>query len=437
MMTLTGVACLGVLSLVCTQRVTGASPPPPAPVRISVEYGIDRSNMGTQWTLSWPSEPNISPFLSSEYNKPGDFEARRTAVFDGIARLHPKWFRDGFGKGPESLFVDTVQQVHARGIKLLAVFSAVASDFPQNAYLTPAQSGCQWGVYPLSKINLEAYRMRIESQFQAVRDAHQTVDALEIGNELDLYCNDADSATGAEWAKHQWHWFLTPAQVQTFVNGYAAYLATSVTAIRTYFPNAKIITFGMSMPAAAPLIQALASVKDAKGKVTDYSQLVDGYGSHIYPTSDTTLDLVKGASADLANEAAVFPHVKDKPIWITEWNVTGSSTWNGRPWYFQYTVNGQLGGDYNKPDAQKTSRRWTRPTLSACFRAMSWAACAPHPLPRLISDMCSIILTIRHGNRHSATTWDSTGRMVLRVSASTVRSTHPPGLCCPALRPQS
>jgi hypothetical protein len=52
MMTLTGVACLGVLSLVCTQRVTGASPPPPAPGRISVEYGIDRSNMGTQWTLS-------------------------------------------------------------------------------------------------------------------------------------------------------------------------------------------------------------------------------------------------------------------------------------------------------------------------------------------------------------------------------------------------
>jgi hypothetical protein len=24
-----------------------------------LEFGIDRSNMGTQWTLGWPSEPNV------------------------------------------------------------------------------------------------------------------------------------------------------------------------------------------------------------------------------------------------------------------------------------------------------------------------------------------------------------------------------------------
>src|SRR5215469_3385456 len=54
----------------------------PAPV----EYGIDRSNMGTQWTLSFPQEPNVSPFLSAEYNKPGNFEVRRVTVMDGIAR---------------------------------------------------------------------------------------------------------------------------------------------------------------------------------------------------------------------------------------------------------------------------------------------------------------------------------------------------------------
>lgn len=30
------------------------------------EFGIARSNIGTQWTLAWPQEPNVSPFLAAE-----------------------------------------------------------------------------------------------------------------------------------------------------------------------------------------------------------------------------------------------------------------------------------------------------------------------------------------------------------------------------------
>jgi hypothetical protein len=318
----------------------------PAPV----EYGIDRSNMSTQWTLAWPQEPNVSPFLAAEYNKPGNFEARRVAVLDGIARIHAQWFRDGFGKGPPELFVDLVHLLHARGMKLLAVFGAAASDYPPGAYLSKEKSGCQWGAYPLSKINLDAYQKRIEAQFAAVRAANETVDAFEIGNELDLYCNDADSPTGAEWAKHQWKWFLSPEQVQTFVRGYAPYLAASVASIRKYFPQAKIITYGNSMPTSAPLIEALASARGPDGKITDYTRLVDGYGAHLYPTSTTTLNMVEGATNVLRYDAAHFPHVNEKPIWITEWSPSGSSWWNGQPWYFQYDTHGQVGGDLNKAD---------------------------------------------------------------------------------------
>jgi hypothetical protein len=313
-----------------------------------LEFGIDRSNMGTQWTLGWPQEPSVSPFLKEEYNKPGNFEARRVTVLDGIARLHAQWFRDGFGKGSPDLFVDLVKLVHARGMKILAVYGAAASDYPPDAYLSKEKSGCAWGTYPLSKINLDAYQKRIEAQFAAVRSANETVDAFEIGNELDLYCNDADSPTGAEWAKHQWKWFLSPAQVQTFVHGYGPYLAASVASIRKYFPQAKIITYGNSMPASAPLIEALASVRDANGKITDYTRLVDGYGSHLYPVSDTTQRMVEDATNALRFEAAHYPHVNERPIWITEWNPTGSSWWNGRPWYFQYDARGQIGGDLNK-----------------------------------------------------------------------------------------
>jgi hypothetical protein len=332
-----------------------------------LEFGIDRSNMGTEWTLAPPQEPNISPFLSSEYNKPGDFEARRVAVLDGIARIHAQWFRDGFGKGSPDLFVDLVKLVHARHMKILAVFGAAGSDYPPGAYLTKAQSGCQWGTYPLSKINLAAYQKRIEQQFAAVRAAGETVDAFEIGNELDLYCNDADSPTGAEWAKHQWKWFLSPAQVQTFVRGYAPYLAASVASIRKYFPKAIIITYGNSLPISAPLIEALASVRDANGKVTDYTKLVDGYGSHLYPISTTTLSMVEDATESLRYEAAHYPHVDKKPIWITEWNPAGSSFWDGQPWYFQYNAQGQPGGELNQADVQGVYKAMDRAAAIRTF----------------------------------------------------------------------
>ena len=316
-----------------------------------IEFGIDRSNMSTQWTLAPPQEPNVSPFLASDYNKPGNFEARRVAVLDGIAKVRAQWFRDGFGKGSPDLFVDLVKLVHARGMKMLTVYGAAASDFPPGAYLSKEQSGCQWGTYPLSKINLAAYQKRIEAQFAAVRAAGEIVDAFEIGNELDLYCNDADSPTDAEWAKHQWKWFLSPAQVQAFVHGYAPYLAASVASIRKYFPQAKIITYGNSMPASAPLIEALAKVQDPDGKTTDYTGLVDGYGAHLYPVSSTTLNMVEETTSVLRSEAAHYPHANEKPIWITEWNPSGSSWWNGQPWYFQYDASGRVGGELNKADA--------------------------------------------------------------------------------------
>lgn len=254
-----------------------------------------------------------------------------------------------------------------RGMKMLAIVGAAASDYPPGAYLSKEQSGCQWGTYPLSKINLQAYQKRFEAELAAVRAAGETVEAFEIGNELDLYCNDADNPTGAEWAKHQWKWFLSGAQVQTFVRGYAPLLATSVASIRKYFPQAQIITYGNSMPASAPLIEALASVRGADGKITDYTRLVDGYGSHLYPVSDTTLNMVQEATNSLRYEATHYPHVSEKPIWITEWNPAGSSFWNGRPWYFQYDGRGQPGGELNKADPKGTYKAMDRAGAISVF----------------------------------------------------------------------
>jgi hypothetical protein len=342
-----------------------AVPDTPPTLLEPLQFGVDRSNMATQWTLSWPQEPKVAPFLTADYNKPGNFEARRIAVMDGIARVHPGWFRDGFGGS--DLSIDLLKLVHARGMKMLGIVGAAGSDYPPGAYLSKAQSGCAWGTYPLSKINLAAYQKRIDAELAAVRAAGETVEAFEIGNELDLYCNDADNPTGAEWAKHQWKWFLSSAQVQTFVRGYAPLLAASVTSIRKYFPRAQIITYGNSMPASAPLVEALASVRGADGKLTDYTRLVDGYGSHLYPTSTTTLNMVQDATNSLRYEAAHYPHVQKTPIWITEWNPAGSSWWNGQPWYFQYDSQGKPGGDLNKTDARGVYKAMDQPAAIRTF----------------------------------------------------------------------
>ena len=95
---LKGCALLSVALMLNSCEVFSQPPVQKANPLPRLEFGIDRSNMGTEWTLSPPGLPNIYPF-NGPYNGPGVFEARRTAVFDGIGRMHPQWFRDGFEIG--------------------------------------------------------------------------------------------------------------------------------------------------------------------------------------------------------------------------------------------------------------------------------------------------------------------------------------------------
>jgi hypothetical protein len=318
-----------------------------------VEMGIDRSNMSTEWSLAPPSEPDVYPFNGS-YNGQGVFEARRVAVFDGIARLHTQWFRDGFGAdtpADAAMFVDTVRRVHERGMKILAVVGPTRTDYDPHDVIpgNPKVNGCQWSTAPLSKIDLAKFEHRIRVHFDALKAAGVAVDAFEIGNELDLYCNDADMPETSEFAAHHWKWFLTSEQVHRFAAGYAPFLKTFAGLIKEYFPGAKIITFGMSNPSgnSAPLIAALANFTDASGKTFDYTSLVDGYGTHIYPSSVTTLRVVQGTTAELTAQAGLLPHAAEKPLWITEWNEAGSAFWASHKWYFQYDRSGNVGGDLN------------------------------------------------------------------------------------------
>jgi len=358
----------------------------PAPALPKLEIGIDRSNMGTEWTLSPPSEPNIYPF-NGPYNGIGVFEARRTAIYDGIARLHPQWFRDGFGAdtaADAALFVDAITQIHKYNIKMLAVVGPAGTDFDHKYYVDAASSGCQWGAYPLSKIDLAKFEHRLRTHFDAVKKAGLEVDAFEVGNELDLYCNNTDVPKTSEFAKHQWKWFLTPEQDRAFAAGYAPFLKRYVTVVREYFTQAKIITCGMSNPSgnSMPLIQALANFKDVSGKIFDYTTLVDGYGSHIYLSSDTTLNALTRATDELTSQAATLPHIQEKPIWITEWSESGSAFWSSHKWYFQPTAVGHTLVDLNKPDANHVYPAMMRPQVIEAFmeKVINHLRTQPNPM---------------------------------------------------------
>jgi hypothetical protein len=349
-----------------------AAPPPRSTPATKLEIGIDRSNMSTEWSLSPPSEPNIYPF-TSPYNGPGVFEARRVAIFDGIAAMHPQWFRDGFGADTPAdaeMFVDTVQQIHKRGMKILAVVGPTGTDFDPKDRISPQESGCQWGTHKLSEIDLQLFSARVRTHFDALKKAGESVDAFEIGNELDLYCNDADMPKTSDFAKHNWQWFLTPEQVHAFAVGYAPFLKAFAGLIKEYFPHAKIITCGMSNPSgnSAPLIQAMANFKDASGKTFDYTTLVDGYGSHMYPPADTTLNMIAHTIADLSAQAATYPNSDSKPIWITEWNESGGAAWSSKKWFFQPSNRNGVAADLNSADAKHTYPPMTREEVIRAFR---------------------------------------------------------------------
>ena len=174
------------------------------------------------------------------------------------------------------------------------------------------------------------------------------------------------------------------------------------------------------MPASAPLMEALATVRGADGKITDYTRLVDGYGSHLYPTSTTTLNMVQDATNSLRFEAAHYPHVSQKPIWITEWNPAGSSWWNGQPWYFQYDAHGRPGGNLNKADAHAVYKATDQVGAIRAFN---------HDVVETLRSSATAPVNVSHvfyysydsgGCHRNASTSNTVGRRVcLRASAST------------------
>lgn len=129
--------------------------------------------------------------------------------------------------------------------------------------------------------------------------------------------------------------------------------------------------------------------------------------------------MVQEATGELIYEAAHYPHTAQKPIWITEWNPSASSWWNGRPWYFQYDARGQVGGEFNKADAQGVYKPMDRPGAIRAFNRdvvekLRSSGAAPVNIAHVF-----FMITIRAGNRRNAITSNTVGTQSLPVGAVT------------------
>jgi hypothetical protein len=140
------------------------------------------------------------------------------------------------------------------------------------------------------------------------------------GNEVDWICFNGDVPDGHA---------PTEAEFMTAVRGYAHFLKTAAEVIHDprYFPNGKIITFGIAHGSdrwdrpphhfsnPARMIAMLRNL-DGFNYVDNTLYHVDGYGTHIYPNPDnlrqSVMDLVRQDAAILG---------PDRPFWITEWGL--------------------------------------------------------------------------------------------------------------------
>ncbi len=246
-------------------------------------------------------------------------EGERSSVISGSAQLGSRWFRDGFAFSPSPReYVDIVRKVKQNGMKMLTVILPSPVDFDSaNPYVNAGDvfrnlCGHPYGALPLSRINLEKFKTRLQIHFDAVRAAGLKVDAFEVGNELDWTCFNADVPFGRQ---------ASAADLTSIITAYAQFLKTAVEVIRNprYFPTAKIITFGLgNLPSSfAPGYHLedpaalVARLRNLGG--VNYLQSVSGYGVHIYPDARNAAN--EGRQVLNKN----LRSLKDKALWITEW----------------------------------------------------------------------------------------------------------------------
>lgn len=263
------------------------------------EIGIDRSGLSSQ------------------------DETTRQKTFEDIRALHATWFRDeptsGSAQGVAN-FVEEVREAKQQKLKVLVNILQMDEDY--DSALPMNDHG--WRSKKLSEIDLSKFARRFGNLLGALKHANLTIDAVEFGNEDDSYYYDADVPNGHSASQVELH---------TWLQGYGKFLKIGATILHDprYYPEAKIITFGIAHGYTAPghppqslsdpakIVTMLKNV-DGFNYLDNRGYHVDGYGTHIYASPSSP-----GASATALLRQDVWALGRDKAFWITEWGFTDAT----------------------------------------------------------------------------------------------------------------
>jgi len=244
-------------------------------------------------------------------------EAEQQKTLQNIRALHAAWFRDGPTSGsPQAIasFVGEVELAKQQGLKVLV--NIVQMDEDYDIPLFRHDHG--WNAKKLSQINLDKFAGRLRRLLDALKAASLTIDAAEFGNEDDSYYYDADVPNGHVANSQELH---------TWLRGYGEFLKTGASLLHDprYYPQAKIITFGIAhgcdscagpmqhLSNPAKIVAMLKSV-DGTNYIENAAYDVDRYGTHIYASPS-----VGGPGVTALLRQDVWALGRDKPFWITEW----------------------------------------------------------------------------------------------------------------------
>jgi O-glycosyl hydrolase len=272
------------------------------------EFGIDRSNLTRE------------------------SEAVQEKAMQDIHALHATWFRDVLsGTTPPTVakFVNELRLAKQNNLKFLANVLQTQADYDEG--YQPPNAGedfrkrCGWsqGSSQLSRLDVAKFAQHFRTQLDAVKAANLAIDAFEIGNEDDWICFNGDVPDGHTPTEAEW---------MIAIRGYAHFLRAAAEVIHDphYFPNAKIITFGIAHGSdrwdhpphhfsnPARMIAALRNL-DGFSYLDNSTYHVDGYGTHIYPNPD---NLQQSVTDLIRQDAAILG--PDKPFWITEWGLSAN-----------------------------------------------------------------------------------------------------------------
>jgi hypothetical protein len=265
------------------------------------DVGIDRSNM------IWQSKQE------------------QALIFAGIRKTGVRWFRDAFAYPPNRTadFVAVVRQAKQAGLRMLVVVTQSPSDYDsaETGNAGPAfEKLCGWpgGSFKFSQMNMSKFKDRLRGLLASLKAEGLGVDAFEIGNEVDWVCFNGDVPFGRD---------AGPDDVLMAARGYARFLEAAAEVIRDerYFPQAKLITFGMAhiddtwdkpprhhLQKPAEFVASLGNL-DGRNYLRNERYHIDGYGSHIYTSPD---DIQRSVAASLAADTDTLG--SELPIWITE-----------------------------------------------------------------------------------------------------------------------